>query len=1609
MKRFFLGMGMLCLLFFCVTPSTPAAIQYNIVAAGSASPSEVFGVYTENGSLNNHPCYQGPNGYWLYFGLWYGDNYWFVGNVKGETEINNSGVRFYSYSPDQTLPLDTNFYPTNTASGAIKITTASGSPPSTPAYLSNSSATNTSFSCLWADVSDAIGYKLDISTSGDFADFVPGYNARDIVVPPNTPIGQRPTSLVIGGLTPGATYYSRIRAYNGFGESSSRLCDTPITTIPGTPAIQPASNVSGEGFTANWAEQLGANYYKLYVSSSADFSSNIIDGQTVYANYYTITGLSANIPYYYRVKACNGAGESGFSNHAAVTTGPAKPGILDAEGISSNAFTAKWSSSAAASGYYLDVASDSGFTSLVTGYANRNVGNVTSFRVDQGIEPYTTYYVRVRAYNANGISSSSSTQSIMTLAVAATILTVSVSDISTYSAVAVGDLTSLGNPAAGAYGFCWNTTGDPTISDSKTSHGPATTTGTFSDSLDLLAQTPYFIRAYASNEAGTVYGQVESFTTLPANTAPVLNTVTIDLGTVDEDTTTAAHAIGSFLDASDGDLPANSLGIAVNSTSGKGTWQYSSDGISWNSMGAVSSAASLLLASTAQIRYLPDGQNGETAAFTFRVWDGTSGSPETTDDTSINGGSSAYSSTQGTASFMVTAVNDAPVMVATIANLGTTPENINSTPVLISNFLSASDVDLPQNTLGIAIVDFLGHGTWQYSADGSVWHNFENISSANALLLGPNVQIHYIPDGLNGETASILYMAWDGTAGSEFSYADTSVNGGTAAFSAAQATAGLTVTDVNNSPLLISGPFTFNQTDILTPSHPYLVSDIASMSDSDRGALSGIAVYSTTGDGVWQYSTDGVNWNGFTAVAQSASLLLPSTYQVQYLPALNNGETAAFSFRGWDQISGTPGSIADTTTNGGSTAFSGNTQTASIVVSVPVYTISGKVSTTDAGLAGVCLYGLPNNPQTDALGMYTVNVTYGWSGSVSPALEGYTFVPVSCSYNQVNENKLNQNYIATINRYNIEVLSSSLEGGTAVCLTNNGSGVSHGTDVTVAAQANQGHSFVNWTEGGLAVSTNPNYSFLATSNRTLVANFSFNPIQIEETGSDGTLPIILPAGVSFTDVEYQISISDGAVNPKIQLAVTGGIATTPHMLITTPDHVTLDIPSGTEISGPGGWDGTIGLPVVSDTASQSLGHDQFVIKVGLDSGSLNFAEPVQIFAPGQGKKEIKVIRNGSSFNITEVLSSNTIAAAKEKLQGEIIDAKFVNGKDLYIWTKRFCEFVAYKKASNNDDDNLGGSTIVRQFSSLGVTVSFPEYALNAINTVQIERVTDTSAVIPEGCRLISDIFNISSDNEDRFNQPATITLPFDKNKAEQGKDQISLCWYDANVEAWKQLQNESINWEKGTITGETYHAGLFAVMAAVKADAPIQNIEELAEEKEAVHQPAFTDINGHWAQKNILKLAGKGCVAGYPDGSFRLEQTISRAEFAAMLVKAFDLSPQNGKVFNDTARHWGRTYIATANACGIIKGYNEKQFGPDDLLSREQLSVMISLAAKLDTAANELDFTDKEHISDWAVPYVAAASQSRMITGYPNGKFLPQGKATRAEAVTIIVNALGLK
>ena len=142
-----------------------------------------------------------------------------------------------------------------------------------------------------------------------------------------------------------------------------------------------------------------------------------------------------------------------------------------------------------------------------------------------GLTPGTTYYVRAYATNSAGTAYGTDLTFTTSPIVVPTLTTTAVTAITLTTATSGGNITSNGGGTVTASGICWSTTTNPTITSSKTTDGTAT--GTFTGNLTgLTPGTTYYVRAYATNSAGTAYGNEVSFTTSQI-VVPTLTTVAV--------------------------------------------------------------------------------------------------------------------------------------------------------------------------------------------------------------------------------------------------------------------------------------------------------------------------------------------------------------------------------------------------------------------------------------------------------------------------------------------------------------------------------------------------------------------------------------------------------------------------------------------------------------------------------------------------------------------------------------------------------------------------------------------------------------------------------------------------------------------------------------------------------------------------------------------------------------------------------------------------------------------------------------------------------------------------------------------------------------------------
>lgn len=171
-----------------------------------------------------------------------------------------------------------------------------------------------------------------------------------------------------------------------------------------------------------------------------------------------------------------------------------------------------------------------------------------------------------------------------------------------------------------------------------------------------------------------------------------------------------------------------------------------------------------------------------------------------------------------------------------------------------------------------------------------------------------------------------------------------------------------------------------------------------------------------------------------------------------------------------------------------------------------------------------------------------------------------------------------------------------------------------------------------------------------------------------------------------------------------------------------------------------------------------------------------------------------------------------------------------------------------------------------------------------------------------------------------------------------------------------------------------------------------------------------SDIGGHWAEKQIGEWTDKGLIKGYPNGTFKPDSTITRAEFITMVNRSFGLSQSADADFSDVrATDWFAGEIAKARAAGYISGYADGTIKPDNSISRQEAAAILAKISKLNTSGS-LDvadsFKDSVAIPQWSRGSVAAVVAKGYMKGYPDQTYQPERFITRAEAIAALDKAV---
>ncbi|QNK58966.1 DUF4838 domain-containing protein [Paenibacillus sp. PAMC21692] len=171
-----------------------------------------------------------------------------------------------------------------------------------------------------------------------------------------------------------------------------------------------------------------------------------------------------------------------------------------------------------------------------------------------------------------------------------------------------------------------------------------------------------------------------------------------------------------------------------------------------------------------------------------------------------------------------------------------------------------------------------------------------------------------------------------------------------------------------------------------------------------------------------------------------------------------------------------------------------------------------------------------------------------------------------------------------------------------------------------------------------------------------------------------------------------------------------------------------------------------------------------------------------------------------------------------------------------------------------------------------------------------------------------------------------------------------------------------------------------------------------------------SDISGHWAEKQLLEWRNKGLVQGYSDGTFKPDNPITRGELIALINRAMGFKDKAPISFTDLKpSDWAYDNVAIAVKAGYIQGNADGTIGAKREISRQETALMISRLMKLDNKSAAADaFDDSDQIAKWAKAAVGAVSDKKIMVGFSNGSFRPKSSMKRAEAIVVLDRVISM-
>ncbi len=641
-------------------------------------------------------------------------------------------------------------------------------------------------------------------------------------------------------------------------------------------------------------------------------------------------------------------------------------------------------------------------------------------------------------------------------------------------------------------------------------------------------------------------------------------------------------------------------------------------------------------------------------------------------------------------------------------------------------------------------------------------------------------------------------------------------------------------------------------------------------------------------------------------------------------------------------------------------------------------------------------------------GVSPQTVPHGSNGTVVTAVAdtGYRFVKWSDNHANAMRTDLNVTgplNVSAIFAANVYVVSFESNGGDAVSSQNV---PYNGYAIAPQAPTSSGYVFEGWyTDTGL----NNQFDFAAmpiTGNLTLYAKWTMLPpgaptLQSAIPG-DGTVTIEWTSVANADDYQVFMSSTSGNYDPLSAVSVTDSVYNYQATGLTNGKPYYFIVKAVNEAGAIASNEASATPRTVPEAPTDVRAT------AGNGSATLTFTAPAN--NGGSPISEYRIIASPGNFTVTGTSTSITVSGLTNGTKYTFtVEAKNAAG---YGPLSSVSNEVTPTAPANNSGGGGGGGGAQNTTNTfdgkltipagsggqtkLGdeIAVTVPAGASDKELKLTVEQVTDTSGLNPQGQYLASPVFDMKGNMEGDFKKSIELVLKFDPSLVKEGQ-RASIHIFDEKTKSWAEIGGKVSGI---TISAEVSKTGKYAVLIVGKEPTVIEP------------KPTFSDITGHWASVHIQNAVQQGLVQGYKDGTFKPNSTVTRAEFAVMLMNALKPASNGAELSftdNDKIGAWAQAAIAQAVHAGIIKGFSDGTFRPDAPLTRAEMASIVANSLKLVAKKGmATGFADDKSIPNWVKGAIAELTKLGVMQGKNGNKFDANATTTRAEAVTVLLKML---